>query len=261
MNTSQQAHSTTEELIVSYLDGELMRKELEVELFERLATHADARKILREYLVVRGAIHASESDARFQLSASVDQRTRARLQSMLTSVPQLEAAPVIQPRSEDHVIVATVATDRRMKTWTKRLSPALLLLLLAIGSTWYLTHSADQQNQVVVAHNGMQKSATTNDVAANQANSAAAIPAPQAQNAPAQAQPAERIKIVKEYIVAPQATTQAPSHAGEVAQNSVAAPQTATKTEDDPKDVMASHRFAKLIRNTRSINVTQQDRL
>ena len=74
MNTAQQAHSTTEELIVSYLDGELMRKELEVELFERLATQPDARKILREYLVVRGAIHASETDARFQLSASVDQR-------------------------------------------------------------------------------------------------------------------------------------------------------------------------------------------
>jgi negative regulator of sigma E activity len=257
MHTTQQAHSTTEELIVSYLDGEMIRKELEVELFERLATNAEARTILREYLVVRGAIHASESDARFQLSADVDQRTRARLESILTNVPMLESAPVLATRAADRPLVQTVATDRRLKTWTKRLTPALLLLLLAVGSTWYLTHSADQRNQVVVADNSVKTPATiqTPDVTTNTAH----VDTPAATTT-AEATPNERIRIVKEYIPVPQAA----SHSGELAQNlapSTTQQQSAPNETNDPKDVMGSHRFAKLIRNTPAVIVTQQDRL
>ena len=60
MNVLLSGHTTTEELIVAYLDGELVRKELETVLFERLATSDDARLLMREYLTVRGAIKASE---------------------------------------------------------------------------------------------------------------------------------------------------------------------------------------------------------
>jgi hypothetical protein len=254
MSTSQNAHSTTEELIVSYLDGELMRKELEVELFERLATHADARKILREYLVVRGAIHASESDERFQLSDAVDQRTRARLQSMLSSIPQLEASSALATRNADRSIVATLAVDRRLKTWSKRLAPALLLLLLAVGSTWYITHSLDQGNQSIA---GVQT--TPSQAPINSPSLTTNAPTGSVATQPTQAAPAERTRIVREYIQVPQA----PKQAGEVAQSTAQTNQlsTAKQNDADPKDVMASHRFAKLIHNTPSVLVTQQDRL
>ena len=61
MTTKQEgknsAHTTTtEELIVQYLDGELVQKELETVLFDRLSHSEEARGLLREYLVVRGAI-------------------------------------------------------------------------------------------------------------------------------------------------------------------------------------------------------------
>ncbi len=254
MSTSQNAHSTTEELIVSYLDGELMRKELEVELFQRLATHADARKILREYLVVRGAIHASESDERFQLTDAVDQQTRARLQSMLSSVPQLEASPILATRNADHGSVVTVATGRRLKTWSKRLAPALLLLLLTVGSTWYITHSLDQGNQSIASLQNKQPETPVNSTSIASNTLKDASPA-----LPIQIAPTERIKIVKEYIPVPQAQ----NHGGDAAQSTAQTDkQSSIKPNDaDPKDVMASHRFAKLIHNTPAVVVTQQDRL
>src|SRR5436190_11109970 len=84
------SETTTEELIVQYLDGELVRREMEAELFQRLATSPDARVILREHLILRGAIRMSQMEERFQLSPEVDQRTRARLERVLETLPELE---------------------------------------------------------------------------------------------------------------------------------------------------------------------------
>src|SRR5438477_8091773 len=77
------AATTTEELIVQYLDGELHRKELESVLFGRLAESEEARTMLHEHLVLRGAIRASASDERFTLSEGLDTRTRARIEQAL----------------------------------------------------------------------------------------------------------------------------------------------------------------------------------
>jgi negative regulator of sigma E activity len=93
--------STTEELIVQYLDGELVRKELETVLFDRLAHSDEARMLLREYLVVRGAIRVSRNDQRFQLSDDLDARTRARIQQIMEAMEQEELlVPAAGERSE-----------------------------------------------------------------------------------------------------------------------------------------------------------------
>ena len=133
--------TTTEELIVQYLDGELVRKELEAMLFERLAGSAEARTLLREYLTVRGAIRSSVEDDRFHLSSDLDARTRARIEQMLEQ-GALEETPVTASRlAADRPAVRTSSVRRSLNRWSLRPSLALLALLLAIGTTWYVTRT------------------------------------------------------------------------------------------------------------------------
>src|ERR1700683_1652243 len=85
--------TTTEELIVQYLDGELVRKELETVLFDRLLHSEDARALLRDYLVMRGAIRVSREDERFHLSENLDARTRDRIEQILVTISANTEAP------------------------------------------------------------------------------------------------------------------------------------------------------------------------
>jgi len=253
-------HSTSEELIVSYLDGELARKELEVELFERLATQEEARTLLREYLVMRGAIKASRNDARFELSHDVDQRTRARLEQLLVSVPAL-AAPVLAGPVADRAAVPSNVMQRSLNRWKVRASVvATLLVLLAIGSTWYLTHTSDEQrfasNESMKASQpvstqqpviGSQKPVSTQP--ATDVSTASKNFADVRTEKPAA--PTEHVRIVKEYIHdAPVQQSQQPTTA-----------VTVEPKQSDPRDAMPSHRFAKMIGDTRTVVVTAQDRL
>src|SRR5437763_1907920 len=105
--------TTTEELIVQYLDGELMRKELEGMLFERLAQSAEARGILREYLTLRGAIRMSLDDERFQLSSELDARTRQRIEHVLSHVAIDEPAVARTAYADDAPLARTLPQTRR----------------------------------------------------------------------------------------------------------------------------------------------------
>ncbi|HZK76456.1 MAG TPA: hypothetical protein VFD13_06060, partial [Candidatus Kapabacteria bacterium] len=132
MTTKQEgansAHTTTtEELIVQYLDGELVRKELETVLFDRLSHSEEARALLREYLVVRGAIRQSRVDERFQLSSDLDARTRRRIEQMFESIEAggFDIASVDENgRLADRPAIATSAASRRLKQWSLRPSYA-----------------------------------------------------------------------------------------------------------------------------------------
>src|SRR5205809_2571018 len=107
--------TTTEELIVQYLDGELVRTELETMLFERLATSEEARSLLREHLVLRGAIRNSLESEQFQLSADLDARTHERIENMLEAIANEPAG-----FASDAPAVRTAATMRRLKRWSLR---------------------------------------------------------------------------------------------------------------------------------------------
>src|SRR5438105_14247400 len=112
--------TTTEELIVQYLDGELVRKELETMLFERLAESAEARGLLREYLTMRGAIRVSHEDERFQLSADLDDRTRMRIEQMLEQMADREPVAPRRAFAPDAAPVRTNAVTRGLKRSTVR---------------------------------------------------------------------------------------------------------------------------------------------
>jgi negative regulator of sigma E activity len=135
--------STTEELIVQYLDGELVRKELEAVLFERLAKSTDARSLLREHLLIRGAIRSSMDEEMFQLSSDLDARTRMRIEQMLETVAFEEPVGVLaqRPMVTDAPLVASNPATRSLRRWALRPSLAFLLLLCAVSTTYYVTRS------------------------------------------------------------------------------------------------------------------------
>jgi hypothetical protein len=251
-------HTTTEELIVSYLDGELVRKELETVLFERLAHSEDARNLMREYLTVRGAIHSSANDERFQLTASLDARTKSRIQEMLKNVPALEVAAETNVPGfvADKPAISTVATARSLNRWTKRVLPTLALLLLSIGTTWYVTRTTDSHKEVAM-NSQVQNQPIATSVQTPAVQTTAPVKESQ-QVAPAQN---ERIKIITKYIPAPQTTTPSQDMASTQAPITTPAVTTTATETSDPKDIMISHRYAKAIRNTNAITITQQDRL
>ncbi|SRR5579883_1274594 len=243
--------TTTEELIVQYLDGELVRKELEVVLFERLSHSEEARMLLREYLVVRGAIRVSREDERFQLSEGLDDRTRVRLEQLLESITEkAEPARFL----DDRPAVQTIITGRRMKRWVLRPSVAALVLLLAIGTTWLVTHTADDH----AAPHQMAAAPQQSSIEAPQT----IAPTPTAQPE----QPATEV-VTKTHSTHHAVLTQvrqaaAPSYAQNAA-SAQAKPAAQPEQTTNPEDVMLSRRYTKILNaaEKREIVVSSRDRL
>lgn len=274
---NSQAHNeqatTTEELIVQYLDGELMRKELEGVLFERLARSEEARMLLREHLMLRGAIRATLDHESFQLSSDLDDRTRLRIEEMLKQGADVPGVLAMEPNAAP---IATNPATRSLKRWSMRPAYAALLLLLAVGTTWFVTRTSDiRSGNNQLAQNGSKgqdvlppstlappvTSAPSNHGAssvdaaqANGSNDVAVAPAI-AKNV----EPRTRVREVIKYVPAP-----APSQSSnrEMAQMNQ---QPAKPAQDaaDPADIMISHRYAKLLNATskREVVISGKDRL
>lgn len=239
--------TTTEELIVQYLDGELQRKELEMVLFERLAKSDDARRLLREHLVIRGAIRNSMDDERFELSEDLDHLTRGRIEEALKALPTTGGLGDAEPARID-------PTKRRLQRWAVRPSYAAIALLFAIGATWFVARSTTVKptQQLAVSTAPSTQQAVETPAAASQANASTEAP---------------RV-IVKEKIVEKPVVryVTARSHASEdMAQN---VPQRSTEDvkqpeTSNPADIMISNRFSKLLKATakQEVVVTSHDRL
>lgn len=238
--------TTTEELIVQYLDGELVRKELESVLFGRLAESEDARIMMREHLVLRGAIRAASEHESIQLSPDLDQRTRARIEQALEVM-----TPANGRRVADAPLVTTNVVRRRLARWTLRPSFAIAALLLAIGTTWFVTRTEDTRMATVTP----------------------AVPAPST-NAPAQessqvqlaaAQP-EHVAAAHQ-VVHPVRTTKNPAAAvqnpTQLAQSNSSAQPAAENKPEASEPVMFSKRYAKILQanEKHEVVVTSQDRL
>jgi hypothetical protein len=241
--------TTTEELIVQYLDGELLRSELEIMLFDRLAKSEEARQILREHLVIRGAIHSSLEDNRFQLSADLDDRTRTRIEEVLKALPVQKGAgqPDAAPARID-------PAKRRLERWSVRPAYAALLLLFAVTATWFATRSTE----------------TSAPEVAMTATEPANTPT-QSLTAPTTSTEAPKV-IVKEKIVEKPViryvSLPVKNQSADIAQNTQQsaaqqAPESKDQTEASPSDVMISRRFGKLLNETakKEVIVTTHDRL
>jgi hypothetical protein len=247
--------TTTEELIVQYLDGELQRKELETVLFERLARNADARQLLREHLVIRGAIRNSMDHEQFELSDELDQRTRARIEEALKALPTTSGLPDAEPVRID-------PTKRRLQRWSVRPAYAALLLVFAVGATWLLARNSGTEQ---VAQVNQPTNSTQTDVAqANQpsiAQNTATKPDASVAAEPTKVVYKDRIveKPVIHYVNV--AKSAAPN---DIAQNvTPSAPTAKPAEESNPADIMISRRFGKLLNETakKEVIVTTHDRL
>ncbi len=282
---TNQALSTTEELIVQYLDGELVRKELEMVLFERLATSEEARFLLREHLTMRGAIRMSGEDDRFVLSSDLDNRTRTRLETMLESMTPAPVPMIL----EDHPAIAIQPATRSMKRFAVRPAYAALLLLLAIGSTWFLTRPmgtaqlAEAPKPAATQEQALSGTPAKTDVASAMPSAAmpsAAMPStamptsttPSAMTGSGTATGTEPKVIVKEVVrYIPASTASTPSTAAtqtELASNNQPDKTTATDAKPaepaaDPAEMMMSRRLPKLIKalESKEITITDRDRL
>ncbi|HWF44022.1 MAG TPA: hypothetical protein VG537_05230 [Candidatus Kapabacteria bacterium] len=270
IHPSEHSHATTtEELIVQYLDGELVRKELETMLFERLAQSAEARMLLREYLTVRGAIRSSLEDERFQLSSDLDARTRSRIEQMLEHGVLESASPAMNFEG-DAPAVRTNAVDRSLKLsarrsgayrWSLRPGIAALALLLAIGTTWFLTRSTTTSSPQMAAHSTPSVSPQTAPVSTANKTPSAPIEQYASANTTTPAKPDVR-EIIR-YVEVPAKRGAQP--AASIAQNAPAASaaQQQQPEADDPAAIMISHRYAKILgaEEKHEIVVSSQDRL
>ena len=265
MNTTHQIEgpqpTTTEELIVQYLDGELVRKELETVLFERLAHSTEARALLREYLTVRGAIRVSLDDSRFQLSHDLDMRTRSRIEQLLA-----EGVPLVEPATlggyaTDAPAIANRPTTTRLNRWSLRPAYALLALLFAIGGTWFVTRTSTAPTVATVTAPSTMIPGTTQP--AVERSEVQIAPAPtQETHAVANLQKSESPRVTRAAL---KTMTSAST---DLAQSSSPAPAVTTQVPaaqqaEDPADIMLSHRYAKMLNATekREVVVSGRDRL
>ncbi len=251
--------TTTEELIVQYLDGELVRKELETVLFERLAHSTEARALLREYLTVRGAIRVSLDDSRFLLSQDLDAKTRARIEQLLAEGIAIDETAGIGSYAADAPPVVARPTTTRLKRWSLRPSIALLALLFAVGTTWFVTRTSAPAGTASLAP-ATPALPSVNQPAVERSESRIAAAQPQEILTPVLTQKSATPRVIR-------ATMKSPATASvDLAQTSTAVAQThdaPTPEVQEPNDIMLSHRYAKMLNATekREIVVTSRDRL
>ncbi|MEO6940473.1 MAG: hypothetical protein ABI444_10090 [Candidatus Kapaibacterium sp.] len=277
----QQMQSTTEELIVMYLDGELVRKEMESVLFERLASSPDARLLLREHLVLRGAIHTSSEDTRFQLTNEIDGRTRKRLENILRTVPAVAKPVVVAPTvtmptlvlKKDRAKSRPVANARPIKSsrtvrplsiWAKR-SPILVLLLL--GVIYFTIGQPNAPKQVAQAPQTMQNTKIANgqgnsdQIAQNDASKTSTVNPDQSSSTVNNIQPTNTTAAPQSIAKNVHATVTPQQSVAANVVTSTATPTVAQPQTENPQDIMISRRYASMIRGTKAVTITQRDRM
>lgn len=243
-------HNITDEHIVAYLDGELnVSPEFERELRAEPSLAAAAK----EYAAIGKAMASSRTDSRFMLNASVDARTKKMLADSLAksrkAVRTAAAAPNAAP-------VRTIPSTRNIKfIWAKRTSIGFAFAALLAFLLVNYTGKNEQITQVPVpspAHAPLEmQSAPT-----------PAIPEPAKQGQIAAA--SNSVVTSPAHVVAKNTEAPKNSISKDLATNTShieAPPATIDQAKADPADVMISHRYAKMIKATRVVEVTQQDQM
>lgn len=258
MQEAYNTQSTTEELIIAYLDGELVRKELEVELFDRLAMSMEARTILRDHLVIRGAIKQSLLDDQFILSEDLDQRTRARLEEILENVSQ----PAIATRSTrlaDAPPARMEPATRALKRW--KYATAALLALLAFGTTWFFTQGdehvgaplagGDRVAEQPLATNSQPQTSASQEVTKPTASTERSVtPAVTSED-----KPKVIVKTVVKYVPRPASSNVATNAPGAIDKSN-------DIVQEQPSEVLMPARFSKARnKKTNTVIISDKDRI
>jgi anti-sigma factor RsiW len=224
-----------EEHVVAYLDGELNVTGREVKT--ALAGDRKLAQAALEYHAMSKAFAHSASDDRFMLTAEADKLAMAALRKEL-SKKTLVDAPAVHPSR------TTIPMLKQM--WFRRSTVGVAFALL-LGVVWFSFPKNDIMVEPTVATNQIQTSA----------------PAPIASTeAPAVADatiPSTQTKSVAVKTTTKKVTTTSTEKAPVANQN--IAHQTTTEEVSAPGDVMISRRYAKLVKATPVIEITQQDKI
>jgi hypothetical protein len=233
----------SEEHIVAYLDGEL---NVNGEMREALGD-TELRQVAREYATLKKIFARTASEPRFLLSKTSDTRALAYLQSVLRGNVRMAPDANAVPGSQ-------ATTIRTKKFWAKRSTIGFALALL-LGALWFTF----KPNEAPVP------SIVDTVVEPRQIQ-----PAPSVQPTPEVAvnnTPATTTSDVSLTVNRPTATKKSSNKQVVAVTNTIDAPVqkeaniVANQQEEQPADIMISRRYAKLIKNVRVVDVTQQDKM
>jgi hypothetical protein len=242
----------TDEHIVAYLDGELhVSPQFERELRANPALNQAAA----EYAVIGKAMAASSGDARFMLSAPVD----ARAKKVLTGITKSRKAVRTTAPAPGATPVRSVPATRSIKyLWAKRATIGFAFASLLAFLWFNFTGKNEQITQVPVP------TMKSSPAPIQQAPAPAVLPSDvfasgQVALNGGEPHPAMTLTGKKNVVSGKNSVPE------DLATNlsSQEAPRAATleQEQNDPADIMISHRYAKMIKSTPVVEVTQQDRM
>lgn len=224
-----------EEHIVAYLDGELDVTAREVKT--ALAGDKELAHAALEYHVMAKAFARSASDERFMLTAEADKKAMAALRKELAKKQLVDAPPA-------HPIRTTAPMIKQM--WFRRTSIGVAFALL-LGVLWTSFPKNDIQVHPTIALEQPKDSpVASTPIVGTEAPVLADVAVPTAKTT--SVTPKQTRKNVSTV-----ATEKAP-----IAKENIAATSEEVST---PTDVMISRRYAKLVKETPVIEITQQDKM
>ncbi|MEI8133587.1 MAG: hypothetical protein WCH46_00750 [bacterium] len=244
-------HIITDEHIVAYLDGELSATQ---EFEQELRSNPTLASAVAEYKILASAMARSGVDNRFMLSKEVDRKTKNILLGAMADARKAAVVPARAPIASEKLVTAV----RNVKyLWAKRTAMGFVLAGLAV-SVWFNFNVRNEMiTQVPVSTSPSVSTptqsvpaavapttTTSNDVALNATQHLTSNVGTSVRHQAAT--PVQQSITKTDFAVNTSTVAEAP-------------PQTQTKV--DPADIMISHRYAKLIKETRAVAVTDQDKV
>jgi len=250
---NKQQRIITDEHIVAYLDGEL---HVSPDFEQDLRKDPSLARSAKEYAVMAKVFATSRADDRFMLSAQVDASAKKMLANVIKKARKEVRVAASAPNAAPERLVTAVRNIKYL--WAKRAGIGFALAGLAV-SLWFNFNGKNEQiTQVPAPHPSTSTApaqiappATTTEVptstqyAAKTGHETNSVVATHAQKNTTSAV----IETTNDIAANTTSQTEAPpSRNGE-------------ETKADPADIMISRRFAKMIKTTRAVEVTEQDRV
>jgi hypothetical protein len=241
----------TDEHIVAYLDGELhVSPDFERDLRADPALASAAK----EYAAIGKVFAASSAESRFMLSSRIDASARKMLANVIRKARKEVRIAAPAPNAAPERLVTAVRNIKYL--WAKRTAMGFALAGLAI-SLWFNFNGKNEQiTQVPVPH--PSKVTAPEQIA----------PPVMTTETPSAAQYAAKTPEMSNYAAHAKIVTSSPVET----KNDIAANNTTPQAEAphsiseqpakaDPADMMISRRYAKMIKATRAVEVTEEDRV
>jgi hypothetical protein len=232
-----------EEHVVAFLDGELDVTGREVKT--ALAADKALAQAALEYHALSKSFARSASDPRFTLSAEADRKALAAIRTELAKKPLVDA-PAARP--------SRTAVPMLKQMWFRRTSVGFAVALL-LGALWFSFSKNDIKVEPTVASN--EPAATTATAPEVKTTTPAVTDAPV--TAPVTAPASHQVAVAQKPQVKNVTTTS--SVKAPAAEKNFATKEQTTEETAAPADVMITRRYAKLVKTTPVIEITQQDKM